>query len=286
MSYESEVRLRDVENQLSDLIERQRIGRFDTVVFLAYPAILSGLAALANDALQFENLRRIQVLGQPVIDLILVMAIIFAVGIVRSFGHFIPAFLRDDLRGRISSCLSIVNWSVFLLYFSSSSLLILPFGELGKRSFGYDWIGFLVWAIFSEAFRDVRQGLIIASAQASVSWFEKNTPRRLDLERRIGTLSGPGAEWRDPLMLRKYTLPPSESASFHFMLSKISALIGCVVYGVLLLRAFAIEGISDTLYFHGFALTALIIMIVVLSLGSIKTALRRTPKYLKSLFDP
>jgi hypothetical protein len=85
---------------LLDLNEKQRLSRFDTVMFLAYSLTLSGMVVLANLVLQPSYaLSNFDFYGINYVSILLGAIGFFACGIVLTFLVFLRYYIRDSLFG-------------------------------------------------------------------------------------------------------------------------------------------------------------------------------------------
>jgi hypothetical protein len=92
-----------LERRLRELLERQRLSRFDTLMFPLYPGTIAAFTALASALWQIHALREFEVLsGLTAADVVVWLAFLVAVlilGLVL-FGH---AYASDSMRERVDA---------------------------------------------------------------------------------------------------------------------------------------------------------------------------------------
>jgi hypothetical protein len=110
--------LRRIETQVKILLERQRLSRFDSLMFLAYPLVILGITVSLTIYSQQEALKSIQLMGLPLLDLLAILRDVLLLCLGATFVIFIIAYAFDDLFLRVVS--------VFVM----SSVTLIPFGML------------------------------------------------------------------------------------------------------------------------------------------------------------
>jgi hypothetical protein len=94
---------RRLEGRLRELLERQRLSRFDTLMFLLYPTAIAAFTTLASSLWQISTLRKFQVFAgltaADLVPLLTLLVIIFISGLVL----FVRAYASDRMRDRIEA---------------------------------------------------------------------------------------------------------------------------------------------------------------------------------------
>jgi len=112
MSEEGLVRL---EARLDELLERQRLSRFDNVFFLTYPVIILILSWLSNALWQAEALSSHRIFGTSLSALLSQVSLVFLMLVVLEFVMYVRAYYKDDLAARIYSSASLAGGIIVVL---------------------------------------------------------------------------------------------------------------------------------------------------------------------------
>jgi hypothetical protein len=173
-----EERLARLENRLEEFLERQRLSKFDTLVFLAYPVVLGGITALASALWQYQTLSAVMIGRLPLTPIIGLLGLAFSFWIIGGFLMFLRAYPTDDVSKRIWVFFHLVHSSelaviVFWVLFNVGFIATLVSKE---RSVPMD-ISFFVFLMSTGLFLGLSYpqlcyGLIYKMAL----WFWKNTP--------------------------------------------------------------------------------------------------------------
>jgi hypothetical protein len=263
MTYAIDERLIVLRNMIEDLIERQRISRFDTILFLIYPVLLAGMTGLTNAILQYRALQSISILG---IDFMAILALgsLFILGVLGvGFFSFILAYLHDDLIGRIRACVYLVGMSGFALQLLFL-VYVLPeynvFAEIQKP----DVLTSLVWLGLTlgtgGTWRSLWRASTSLSKQWITAWFERTAPRVSVAQ---GLFAADG-DWRER----------QESPSLLGL--KTGSLVICLAYGYMVIRLVQALGLQGAVVYHATVLIILLALICFLmSYRSLKGKVRR-----------
>lgn len=94
---------RRLERRLRELLERQQLSRFDTLMFLLYPAAIAGLSALTNASWQIHALSEFEFFPGLTAADIVVWLTLFVVFLILGFILFVWAYASDSIRRRIEA---------------------------------------------------------------------------------------------------------------------------------------------------------------------------------------
>lgn len=235
-----------IECTLEDLLERQRISRIDTIVFLLYPAVFFTVPLLANWYMQWEILTRISFGPITATGLILFLTIFFVTGIVVTFVRFILAYARDDLKRRFTTCQYFLRLVVLL--FGGVFMNVLPsriLYDLVPNATAFGWWGLAVRELLdtvkTAAITFFFLGLGNRFAASVVSWIQHIAPRRIEAEHII--------------------FPDfSERMSYWFSMSKIALCVSCILYGIIVIYMALTTGPLGTAFYHMAALVILVLL--------------------------
>jgi hypothetical protein len=221
-----DTRLTKLESLAEDIAERQRLSRFDTVVFLLFPVLLLITTTLSNAIANYQSVVKIPTIGPLIVELLPLLLILPFGGLLFTFLLFLKAYLGDNLRGRISACSLIYAYTVlFLLYFVQTQIPALIYGWAEE---GQGWLIAYLPNLFSTV-------LILAaiyfmdSSMASLSgriaaWLQENVPRKWKAE-------GLSTE-----------LIPSHKAAY-FLLGKLTWAVACGLYAIMFVLAIVRGGL-------------------------------------------
>jgi hypothetical protein len=230
--------LRDM---VEDLIEHQRVSRFDTILFLLYPVLLAGMIALTSAILQYRALQGISILGIDFVVILVLGGLLIIAVLGLGFVAFILAYLRDDLKARIGACVYIIDMFglliiMFLLACAVPGFQIfegivkpdsLRHGLQGGLAFGVGYTMSAVWAAPTSL-----------SRQRIASWFEGAAPRMFVAAQRPFINNG---EWKK-----------------KFLDVKIGSLMTCCVYGAMVISLIRAYGFQGTAIYHAAVLIVLV----------------------------
>jgi hypothetical protein len=98
-----EEKLTRLEEQLIEVIERQRLSRLDTVLLMAYPLVILGISASSYAIVQLKNFGEVTIGAVPLS--MLVGYVVFGFGLwgIIGFGTFLRAYLGDNMETRITA---------------------------------------------------------------------------------------------------------------------------------------------------------------------------------------
>lgn len=122
-------RLERIENQVKVLLERQRLSRFDNLMFLVYPLVIFGITLSFTMSLQYGVIKNTLIWGAPLLPVLEQLRFVFVVFLGSAFLLFCLAYARDNVRLRLTSLGSLV-WALFcttsVLGLLLSSQIMLP----------------------------------------------------------------------------------------------------------------------------------------------------------------
>jgi hypothetical protein len=229
-------RLERIENRIEMLLERQRLSRFDNLMFLIYPLVILGITLSLSLSLQYETVKSIQVSGVPLVQLFDVFRILFPLGLGLTFLTFCLAYAMDKPGTRLVSLEGLIvilfALAVCVLGLLLTSWQILP-GIFTVPAALLDMLlfGVALYSLFLEA-----RGRFIGWV---ASWLEKSMPTTLKAAQ---------------VSLDTWHKPPR-----HRLVIKASWSMGLLVYFMILLSA-AWRGqlfgriVYDALYVSAFLL--------------------------------
>jgi hypothetical protein len=96
-------RLERIEKQVMILLERQRLSRFDNIMFLIYPLVIFGTTLSFTISLQYDVIRNIQMWGVPLLPILETLRLIFVGVFGVAFSIFVIGYARDSMKGRLMS---------------------------------------------------------------------------------------------------------------------------------------------------------------------------------------
>jgi len=189
-------RLERIENRVEILLERQRLSRFDNLMFLTYPVVIFGITLSLTLSIQYDVIRNILLWGNPMVLFLEVFRALILVGLGGAFLFFCLAYATDRLELRLASLrilvvftLGIVGW-IFLTLLGLGVLalfgtfaaeliflapLILAFAILGAEALGrlVDWVA---------SWFEKRMPITVKAARASLGTFHRFAKHRLVLK--------------------------------------------------------------------------------------------------------
>jgi hypothetical protein len=107
--------LAELKARLDELLERQRLSRFDNVFFLTYPVIILIMSWLSNALWQTEALSSHEVLGTSLSVLLPPLSLFFLMYVVFEFVMYVHAYCKDNLAARISSSADVAGGVIMIL---------------------------------------------------------------------------------------------------------------------------------------------------------------------------
>ena len=123
-------RLEGIEDRVEILLERQRLSRFDNLMFLAYPLVILSITLSLTISFQYEALRSLQVWGVSLVGLLEILRALLGLCLGAAFVVFLLAYAVDSLDLRLVSVLVLA--SSVLLSFGSSFVLVALLSILGS----------------------------------------------------------------------------------------------------------------------------------------------------------
>jgi hypothetical protein len=270
MNDSSEEQLRRIENELEDLSERQRISRFDTLMFLMYPLTLFIMSLLVNVLLQWKSLSQGGILGVMYSDILLVFFVFMGMGMVYTLLRFIRAYTRDNLEERFVAFRSFMSYGVsgfssaiiYLFWLSTTLDLVQIYPSLDLAGVTIR-LGFVFGSMVAILF--LIGAIILKYVARVLPWLKAIAPRKA------------AAEKIDSIDLLKET-------NSLLRLGTIAWIITCVSYGLVVVNAVHVAGVKGTVLYHILLLSALVVMTLTLVAKRISRIciIRKPSKSLKS----
>ena len=249
MSQMSDEHVKRMEKMLEDIMERQRLSRFDTLMFLAYPSIIAGTTALAASWSQYEAIRDISILGTHLGYILVHVSVFFVFGVAWSFARFLLAYFTDDLRGRTFALRRFVEMTCFFL----TGLIILFWlplvtGLLGQDlpSISRDTLSFISTLLMGLAGTSLSNGAGSWCMNKAASWFKRS----------VSTM----ALAAGIVVLVPYA---EEEAGFWFRRGKFVWCVFLLTYGVMNALRVCVYGLDRTVVDH----IASLMILVVITIG-------------------
>jgi hypothetical protein len=241
-------RLEGIEDRVEILLERQRLSRFDNLMFLAYPLVILSITLSLTISFQYEALRSLQVWGVSLVGLLEILRALLGLCLGAAFVVFLLAYAVDSLDLRLVSVLVLA--SSVLLSFGSSFVLVALLSILGSVIDVTTTSVRSVIVIFPFVFSALL--LLVEGVFRTVdwvcSWFKGIM--RISLRERVVTLSSrPTTPPRFPLMAKASW---SVGSLVCFLILAIAGLRGQLggksVHDVLYASAFLIATEAIMLY--------------------------------------
>lgn len=262
-----------MDNLLEEIVERQKLSRFDTVMLLAYPLLLSGMAAsfgvLSQRAIQDWFLRGVY---EPILGLVFfvtmvstIVSILWLVMLAWNFINFIRAYLGDDIRARMRASHNVVRSLAWLSVVLLTIFAVLPVFDLATKA-GKGPASVLSW-ILALAF-GTGIGMTASSfwneaipwfAREIARWSEKNLPHMLASAHVsfADVLFGSAAEMRE---------------RHHW---RLGCMVVCIIYSIMIALAIQAQGLAGTgLYYIVFLIVLIAVTIAIIFRARPKTILR------------
>lgn len=115
--------LKRIENQVKILLERQRLSRFDNLMFLFYPLVIFGIGLSLTLSLQYEMMKSIMIWGVSMAQILDTFRLVYVLGPALIFAWFCWGYAADDLVIRLES-LELLGLMLLVLPFSIISLFL------------------------------------------------------------------------------------------------------------------------------------------------------------------
>ena len=250
MSADSLEKLDKIESMLEDVVERQKISRFDTLMFLMYPAVFFCLAILINAYSSWKLLKDLYLLGWPLGFVLFGMSYVFGTVLILPLVIFIRAYVTDSLRLRIGACFISLVMTICYVFLALAIILPSPISDLARR-YGdiarlvvTNALGMLIVSFIAEPIVYVEDKITL--------WFFENLPQRIRRE---------GFKLKRPRIAKRV-----------FVARKLVWLTFSLSYGTIVILAIRLEGLHGTILYHAivlvvFLLTSTLIMAKKISLG-------------------
>lgn len=164
-------RLERIEHQIKILLERQRLSRFDNLMFLLYPLVISGIGLSLTLSLQYETMKTIMIWGVSLARILETLRFAYVLVPAMIFASFCIGYAADDLPTRLKSLEMLL---FVLLYLPSLFFGLFLIDQIMPPG--------LPNAIF-VVLLPIPITLLLLSDEAAeriagrvASWFERNTP--------------------------------------------------------------------------------------------------------------
>jgi len=251
-----EEKLARLEEQLREVIERQRLSRFDTVMLMAYPIVILGISALSSAIVQLRDFGEFAIGAVPASVLVGYVIIGFVVWGIMGFGIFLWAYLGDNIGTRMTAsamflfasiavveCIALVTGATFIGTFAWEYVSTLGLGLFVAFAVG----GFVTAVVlglslgFWTLFRVER-------------WFRTNLPNTMK-KSTIAFLSSPVMHRVADHYMKRYS---RIAKATWFAVSLPS-------YLVIVVLAISSKGMAESTTYHYWSLIGLVIVSIVLA---------------------
>jgi hypothetical protein len=256
-------RLASLQNRVEDLLERQRLSRFDTLMFLAYPVVIAGITTFASVLWQYKTLSAVMIGRLTLTYVIALIGLAFFLWVVWGFIRFVRAYPTDSLTNRIRVFSHFVSSS-----YSAITVIFIVFADglvadlIGKESSMLTEIFLLTFSISTLTFLSLSHEQLSSGATYKVAlWFRKNMPRLYEE-------SGPSLD-----NLENWVQSAKRRGRFAEVIWFVLSLPS---YAIMIALAVRAGGLQGTTAFHYWTLVALVAMSVVLVLRSSKMGMPQT----------
>jgi hypothetical protein len=249
MDTTTDERLTRVETLLQNLLERQRLTRFDTVMFLAYPLVIAGMTLLPNAYLQYQALQNVSIMGVALGSILVVLTLFFVLGLVVGFTRFVFAYLVDNLRGRILAARFLITFAgllaiQLLLMFLGPQVLELARKDSSLVPWGIPIPSILFTATLGFAIFELWEGMTDRFTKRILRWFETNAPLTLE----ASTIE---------LVATRQNLAKDAESSIR--LASVSMCVACGFYGAMVILATRASGVLELAAYHAVFLAVLLV---------------------------
>jgi MFS family permease len=246
MSSEIEERLSRIEGMLQDLSERQRISRFDTLMFLMYPLTFFMMPLLTNALLNWKSFSEAKILGVSYADILFFFSVFIGLGMICTLLYFIRAYARDNLRERFVAFQGLMSFGI--TGFSSgtvAAVAISTVGDLVLKYLPFDLVGwitriaFILGSMFSAV--SLVGWLIWKFEERVLSWLRHNIPLKAAIDR------------VDSIELSKET-------TFLLRVGIVTWVAVWVSYGIIVINAIWVVGLEGVVVYHALVLSGLTVL--------------------------
>lgn len=236
-------RLTKIENLAEDMVERQRLSRLDTVIFLIYPVLLLIITTLSNGILNYQSITKSATIG-PLIDKILVPVFVYLFGgLLVTFVIFLRAYIGDNLKGRIVACGLTYGYAAICLIAVIATQIPATISGLGEN--GQELFITYLSTVFSSTlplaatfFVYVFQTVLSGWTSA---WLKKNVPRK----------------WKAAGLTDKQV---SATVRFFTKCGKVTLAVACGAYLIMVGHAIASRGLSGVSVIQFILLVVLVLI--------------------------
>ena len=251
-----EEKLTRLEEQLKEVIERQRLSRFDTVLLMAYPIVILGISALSYAIVQLKNFSEVTIGAVPAS--VLVGYVVFGFGAwgIIGFGTYLRAYLGDNIETRMSASALFLFTSIAVV-----ELIALVTGATFIGAFTWEYaptLGAGLFVAFAVGGFVAAVGLAISLGFSTLfrveRWFTTNLPNTV----RKSTIAfpiSPGAHRLADHYMKRYSRI-GKAAWFGVSLPS---------YLVIVVLAISSKGMTESTTYHYWSLIGLVIVSIVLA---------------------
>jgi hypothetical protein len=230
-------RLERIENRVEMLLERQRLSRFDNLMFLIYPLVIFGTTLSLTLSLQYESIKVMLVWGIPMVQFLDTIRFLLLFGLGLVFLFFCVGYAKDslgiriDTLGNLFSTLVLLGAGVPSLFLSSWQALPSTFPALLR--FPVTLPFFVAFLLLLEEARSRFVGWV-------ASWFERSMP----------------------VTLRKsqFSLSKWHVVVKHRLMVKVSWSVGVVMYVMILMISGWRGQLSGRTVYDSFCTAALVVV--------------------------
>ena len=247
-----EDRLAGFGNQLQELLERQRLSRFDTLMFLVYPVVITASTWLLNALWQINTLLETQVLFVSVTDL-LPVGVGFDVFLVAGFLLFAYSYGTDNMKERVSAC-AILAFGTYVIAVFFSLLLIVAtlYGPVTTQEVPQVFRTYLPWLGWPALIATVGWSYVLLVTALTVrsyvhnrvaAWFTRNL-RLLLAGAGVPPMPGLSRLHRTTAMVAWFALClPSYAFGIAYVFSSQGSLLGTVGFHYWILAGLTAAGV-------------------------------------------
>jgi hypothetical protein len=172
-------RLERIENRLEMLLERQRLSRFDNLMFLVYPMILLGITLSLSASTQYEAIRTIMIWGTPLTLILDILRYGFSVGFGLTFVIFCIGYSTDSLNLRLFSIEALFTLLLSMTFVFLTLGMWQTLGGLFATFHGI-FPSVAVRLLIVSPFLFALYGFVVGGVRRFVdrtaSWFERSMP--------------------------------------------------------------------------------------------------------------
>jgi hypothetical protein len=171
--------LAEIENRVELLLERQRLSRFDNLMFLVYPMVLFGITLSLTASIQYEAIKTIMIWGMPLTLILDIFRYAFSAGFGLTFVIFCIGYGADSLNLRLFSLEALVTLLSLLTLFLLMLRMWQTLGGMFATFYGM-FTSDAVQLLIVSPFLFALIGFVVGGGRRFVdwtaSWFERSMP--------------------------------------------------------------------------------------------------------------